>query len=41
MLNNRKEFKEIFAIQPLDGSRGRIELGEARFDWGYGGDYKK
>jgi len=32
MLNNRKEFKEIFAIQPLDGSKGRIELGEARFD---------
>mgnify|MGYP000220986823 CR=1 FL=1 len=23
MLNNRKEFKEIFAIQPLDGSKGQ------------------
>jgi len=23
MLNNRKEFKEIFASQPLDGSKGQ------------------
>jgi len=23
MLNNRKEFKEIFAIKPLDGSKGQ------------------
>jgi len=39
MLNNRKEFKEIFAIQPLDGSKGRI--GEARFDHGCDEENKK
>jgi len=41
MLNNRKEFKEIFAIQPLDGSKGRIELGEARFNCGCDEENKK
>jgi len=39
MLNNRKEFKEIFAIQHLDGSKGWI--GEARFDCGCDEENKK